>query len=180
MTGPILDIACAAGDFIAVKPEIIEGIDLDEDNLRRAREKGFRVKRIDIDKGEMSQLESNRYEGVMGGWIIEHLDYPLEFLKEVRRVLKPGGTAVMLTPNIPYELDNFWDDYTHKRPFTKKALKMIAYNAGFTDIKVSEDFRCLPGMGRLIRTFNISAELIGKIQRTFFIRGRSLILELKK
>lgn len=46
MRGPILDVACAAGDFIAVKPGIIEGIDIDEDNLRRAKEKGFNVKKL--------------------------------------------------------------------------------------------------------------------------------------
>lgn len=128
----------------------------------------------------MNQLESDKYEGIMASQVIEHLNHPLEFLKEIKRVLKPGGTAIVLTPNIPYSFDTFWDDYTHKRPFTRKALEMIAYDAGFTDIKISEDFRCLPGMGFLMRTFNLSPGLVAQLQRLFFIRGRSWILELKK
>lgn len=180
MNGPILDVACAAGDFIAVKPDIIEGIDIDEDNLRRAKEKGFMVRKIDIDKGEMSQLTSDTYEGVMASQIIEHLERPLEFLKEVRRVLKPGGRAVVLTPSMPHGLGAFWDDYTHKHPFTKRSLRMIAYDAGFIDMKISEDFRCLPGMGWLMRTFNLSPDTIGRLQRFFFVRGPSWILEVRK
>lgn len=180
MNGPILDVACAAGAFIAVKPDIIEGIDIDEENLRRSREKGYMVRHIDIDKGEMSQLPGDYYEGVMASQIIEHLEHPLEFLKEVRRVLKPDGMAVVLTPNIPYELKNFWDDYTHKQPFTRRALRMIAYDAGFTNIKISEDFRCGFGVGFLMRTLGLSPDTIGRMQRFCFFRGRSLILELKK
>jgi 2-polyprenyl-3-methyl-5-hydroxy-6-metoxy-1,4-benzoquinol methylase len=180
MKGPILDVGCAAGDFIAVNPKLIEGIDIDEDNLQRAMEKGFNVQKIDIDKGEMSRLPADHYEGVMASQIIEHLNHPLEFLKEIKRILKSGGIAVILTPNIPHDLKNFWHDYTHKHPFTKEALEMIAHDAGFTDITVTEDFLCLPGMGFLMRTFNFSPETIGKFQRMVFIRGRSSILIVKK
>ena len=180
MTGPILDVACAAGDFIAVKPDIVEGFDIDEDNLRRARQKGFKVRRIDIDNGEMSQLQNDMYEGVMASQVIEHLDHPKELLLQIKRILKPNGKAIILTPNFPHNADLFWDDYTHKRPFTRKALRMIAYDAGFSDVHISEDFRCMPGMGWLMRSFRISPDALGRMQRLVFIRGTSWILELKK
>ena len=179
--GPILDVACATGDFISVNPNIIEGIDIDEDSMRIARDRGYRVRKINVDNGEMRQLPENTYSGVMARQIIEHLHNPLEFLIEIKRVLKPGGLAVILTPNCPYMLQKyFWDDYTHKRPLTKKSLRMVAYDAGFRDIVVYEEFRPLFGMGFILRNLKISPRLLQKIQRIFFIRGLSLVMELKK
>ncbi len=179
--GPILDAGCAAGDFIAINPDIIEGFDIDEENLQKARAKNFKVRNIDINKGGMSLLENNRYQGILARHIIEHLDNPLDFLKEIRRILKPKGKAIILTPNCPYALNrSFWNDYTHKRPFTRETLAMIAYDAGFRHIKIYEDFRCLPGLGFLMRTFHLSPELVSGVERLFFIRGLSLILEAEK
>jgi SAM-dependent methyltransferase len=180
MHGPILDVACSVGHFIAVKPDIIEGIDKDEDSLGKARERGFKVQRIDIDAGEMSTLPADHYEGVMASQIIEHLQYPFEFMQEIHRVLKPGGLAVILTPNIPHMLPHFWDDHTHKHPFTGRALNMIARDAGFSEIKVQEDFRTMPLLGRLMRTFNLSPDIVARFQHFFGIRGTSLILEVRK
>jgi len=179
-SGPILDIGCATGNFIFLAPEIIEGIDIDEDALEIARNRGFRVNKIDVEK-EMNLLVGEKYEGVWAKQIIEHLNDPLNFLKEIRRILKVGGKAILYTPNCPYMLNkSFWDDYTHKRPFTKAALYMIAYDAGFRKIKIYEDFRCFPGVGRLMRLFHILPATVTKIQRIFFIRGLSLILSVEK
>src|SRR3990167_2957417 len=109
-TGPVLDIACSVGDFISVRPDIIEGIDIDDDALKKAKENGFNVMKIDIDKGEMSKLEADKYSGVLARQIIEHLYNPLEFVKEIRRILKKGGEAIILTPNCPYALNRAFYD----------------------------------------------------------------------
>ncbi|HEY4489338.1 MAG TPA: class I SAM-dependent methyltransferase [Candidatus Paceibacterota bacterium] len=178
--GPILDVACSVGHFIAIAPNQIEGIDKDEDSLRKARAQGFNVRRIDIDKGEMSTLPGGHYEGVYASQIIEHLAHPLSFMKEIHRVLTPGGRAVILTPNIPYMLPHFWDDYTHIRPFTKAALTMIARDAGFVDVNVREDFRTMPLLGRLMRAFSLPADAVARVQHVLGIRGTSLILLARK
>lgn len=180
MAGPILDIGCATGNFISVAPSIIEGIDVDDDCLRAAKKRGLNVRKIDLNK-EMHILESDKYEGIYAKHVIEHLQEPLNFLREIKRILKPGGKAIILTPNCPYMLDKgFWDDYTHIHPFTRRSLQMLAIDAGFDKIKIYEDFRCFLGLGRLMRLFNISPEGIRKIQRLFGFRGLSLILELTK
>jgi SAM-dependent methyltransferase len=178
--GPILDIGCAAGNFIALDPEIIEGIDIDEDDLKIAQGKGYKVSKINADT-EMRMLKSDSYNGVWAKQLLEHLNNPLDFLKEIKRILKPGGRAVLYTPNCPYLLNrSFWNDYTHKRPFTRFTLNMVAYDAGFRKIEIYEDFRCFPGLGRLMRLFHLSPAMVAKIQRLFFIRGLSLILVLEK
>lgn len=178
MAGPILDVGCATGNFMAVKPEIMEGVEIDETSCRLARERGFNVLQLDVET-QMIRLEDNRYQGIYAKHVIEHLVDPLNFLKELKRILRSGGKAVILTPNCPYMLNHgFFDDYTHRHPFTAKSLRMIAFDAGFTDTKIYEDFRCFPGLGKLMRLFHLSPRLIMTVQSFFGVRGLSLIMEL--
>ncbi|MDO8592377.1 MAG: class I SAM-dependent methyltransferase [bacterium] len=179
-SGPILDIGCSAGNFLAVAPEIIEGIDLDDEALEIALARGLKVKKVDIESG-MKNIENEYYAAIYAKHVLEHLDKPLEFLREIKRILKPGGRAIISTPNCPYMLNkNFWDDYTHKRPFTRQSLKMIAFDAGWFRIKIYEDFRCFPGLGKIMRWFSLSPKLVRDTQSFFGVNGLSLILELKK
>lgn len=178
--GPILDIGCATGNFIAVNPKKISGIEFDNDCLEKCYSRGFDVKKLNI-ANELDRLDSNYYNGVYAKQIIEHLEDPLYFLKHINRVLKKGGNAVILTPNCPYALNRFfWDDYTHVRPLTKISLKKLALDAGFKEFYIYMDFRSFTGVGFLIRKFNLSPRLISKIQNIFFIRGLTLVMELKK
>ncbi len=177
---PILDIGCATGNFIATHPGTIEGVEFDEDCLKICRERNLNVKKIDVSR-ELDQLSDNKYEGVYAKQIIEHLDRPLYFLKNINRILKHNGKAVILTPNCPYALSRFfWDDYTHVRPLTKVSLRRLALDAGFSKIKIYTDFRSFPGLGLLIRVFKLSPKTISKIQKVFFISGLTLILEVEK
>lgn len=178
--GPILDMGCATGNFIATHPDIIEGVEFDDDCLKICHDRGFKVRKINVEH-DLDQLSENYYSGIYAKQIIEHLEDPLSFMKQIRRILRAGGKAVLLTPNCPYALNKFfWDDYTHKRPLTKESLKRVALDAGFTEIKIYTDFRCFYGLGKLIRYFNLSAEFISKIQKLLFIKGLTLIIEVKK
>jgi SAM-dependent methyltransferase len=177
MKGPILDIGCATGNFIAVKPEIIEGVENDPDSYKIAKERGFNVFKLDVEK-EMDKLASAKYEGIYAKQIIEHLYDPLNFLKEIKRILKPRGKAVILTPNCPFMLDHFWGDYTHRRPLTRTSLTRICYDVGLKNIKIYEDFRCFPGLGRLMRAFHLKPEWVRAFQKILGIKGYALILEI--
>lgn len=180
IAGPILDIGCATGNFMATHPEMIEGAEIDQDSLKICQQRGLKVKQLDANK-EMPTLPGDYYNGVYAKQIIEHLDSPLNFLIEIRRILKPGGRAVVLTPNCPYALKKyFWQDPTHKHPLTREDLKNLALKAGFSQIKIEEDFRCFSGLGRLMRLFRISPETVRWIQKIMGIRGLSLILVLEK
>jgi len=178
--GPILDIGCSTGNFIATHPEIIEGIEIDQDALKICRERNLRVRALDADK-DLSSLPADYYNGVYAKQIIEHLESPADFLRQIKRILKSGGKAVILTPNCPYALKKFfWNDPTHKHPLTKQDLKNLAISAGFAKMKISEDFRCFPGLGRLMRLGHLSPCLVRRLQDIICWRGLSLILEVEK
>lgn len=180
MKGPILDVGCATGNFIATHPTQIEGVEYDPDCLEICRKRGLTVHELDVAE-ELGKLPENRYTGVYAKQVIEHLHDPLKFLREIRQALVPGGKLVALTPNCPYALSTFfWDDYTHVRPLTKVSLRRLALDAGFTDFKIYTDFRTFPGLGRLLRSGTVSPEWVSRIQRFFRIKSLTLILEAKK
>jgi SAM-dependent methyltransferase len=79
------------------------------------RLRGFEVTAADINPGQFraegvacARLDLNRplpfpdrdFDLVLAVEILEHLESPRAFLREVSRVLRPGGLAVVSTPNI--------------------------------------------------------------------------------
>lgn len=176
---PILDIGCATGNFVATHPDIIEGIDIDPDSLKIAKERGLKVKHLDAK--DLGLLSGEYYGGVFAKQVIEHLDNPLDFMKNIYRILKPGGKAVILTPNCPWALKIFfWDDYSHRRPLTKISLAMLAMDAGFSKHKIVMEFRSFLGLGFLFRKFRLNPNAVAKIQNFFGIKSLAIILIAEK
>ena len=64
-------------------------------------------------------------------------------MKEAYRCLKPGGLLLSLVPDWEIEYKIFFDDYTHRTPFTKIALRDIYNIFGFEKVEVFK-FRQLP------------------------------------
>lgn len=68
-------------------------------------------------------LESNSYDVIVSFQVIEHIKNDKLFLEEIYRVLKPGGTAILTTPNIKKTLTrNPW----HVREYTAQELTDLA------------------------------------------------------
>ena len=49
-------------------------------------------------KSGLDQLETSSVDVAISNHALEHVDSPLEILKEIHRVLKPGGKAVFVVP----------------------------------------------------------------------------------
>jgi len=64
-------------------------------------------------------FEDNSFDSIVTFQVIEHVKDDEGFIKEIHRVLKPGGTALITTPNIKMTLSrNPW----HKREYTADEL----------------------------------------------------------
>ncbi|HKN18533.1 MAG TPA: methyltransferase domain-containing protein, partial [Dissulfurispiraceae bacterium] len=96
-----------------------------------------------------------RFDLVFANQIVEHLIYPLDMVKRLSHLLKPGGRLVMTTPNWRYlknSLPRFSDltdvsQYHHLQfsadadghffAYTGEELKNMFAEAGFSQIRVS-------------------------------------------
>lgn len=74
---------------------------------------------------------------------LEHFYYPERFMKEALRVLKPGGLVLNLVPDWEANYRKYFDDYTHRTPFTTVSLRDIQLIHGFEHVEVIK-FRQLP------------------------------------
>lgn len=99
----ILDVGCAAGVFayrIAPRVSKVVAIDTLETSIEIARD-FFSLPNIDFIVGDLFQMKfpSNSFDCVLFLETIEHVQNPVSFLKEFHRILKPGGSLIISTPN---------------------------------------------------------------------------------
>ena len=101
--GKILDIGCGDGCItkIITKEKKLEpyGIEIVESNISKARKRGIKVMKCDLQREELP-FEKSSFDIVYAGEILEHLAVPEELVEEVRRVLKRDGIFIVTVPNI--------------------------------------------------------------------------------
>lgn len=81
------------------------------------------VDAIMLDDMTESKLPGTAFDCVVAVEVLEHVDRDRDFLRQVHRVLRPGGMFLMTTPNgdtipIPHNPD-------HKRHYTKSVLESM-------------------------------------------------------
>jgi len=133
----VLDIGCGRGDFLRARPRGMEatGVDIIEAEVAALRSEGLHVV-----QGDLLELpfEDNSFDGVYISHVVEHLDRNelRRALDEIRRVLRDGGIAVVRTPDFAKSYKDFYSDYTHVRPLTKKGLYRLLSDNGFRSVVV--------------------------------------------
>ena len=74
------------------------GFDISRKSLKDAKNKGINTILYDLNKE--FPLKANSFDVIVSDQVIEHLTNAEAFIKEVYRVLKPGGYAVVSTENL--------------------------------------------------------------------------------
>jgi cyclopropane fatty-acyl-phospholipid synthase-like methyltransferase len=99
----ILDLGCAAGaltHFFSERGATVIGIDSEPKAIERARQLFPDLQFEQADVARLPQADQSIDKAVAGD-LVEHLDEPTlnAMLRELRRVLVPGGTLSIYTPN---------------------------------------------------------------------------------
>jgi len=99
--GRLLDIGCGSGAFLAKMRELgwnVTGVEFDRKTVKVAREHFG----LNIYEGTLEEADffENEFDVLTMNHVIEHFYDPITTLKEVYRILKPGGKLVIITPNI--------------------------------------------------------------------------------
>ena len=77
-----------------INPDIV-GLDLDEEGVEALKKRGYNAVCGDVHVVDLNK----KFDTIIAGEIIEHLDNPGQFLCNMFRHLKPGGRLVVSTPN---------------------------------------------------------------------------------
>lgn len=113
----ILDVPCGRGFYLNMiryvsKCKLI-GVDLDWDVLKKAQRNVGHLPDIVLNHASIYDLPypDNTFDAAILSEVLEHLDYDVDGLREVYRVLKPGGVLAVTVPNANYP---FWWDPINK------------------------------------------------------------------
>jgi 2-polyprenyl-3-methyl-5-hydroxy-6-metoxy-1,4-benzoquinol methylase len=96
----LLDVGCGNGGFLITAQQLgweAWGIEPDRDAVTAARAAGLRVEHGGL---PTTDLPDAHFDVVTMNHVLEHLHDPVSALREVRRVLKPGGMLWLATPNL--------------------------------------------------------------------------------
>ncbi|MBX2964248.1 MAG: class I SAM-dependent methyltransferase [Cyclobacteriaceae bacterium] len=124
--GNVLEIGCGEGRGIALlKPNTtgFTAVDKIDDALKALRQKFPDARFMAMNLPPLHGLQDNAYDCVISFQVIEHIQDDRFFLKEINRVLKPGGIALITTPNKKLSLSrNPW----HIREYFAEELQRLA------------------------------------------------------
>jgi 2-polyprenyl-3-methyl-5-hydroxy-6-metoxy-1,4-benzoquinol methylase len=124
--GDLLEVGCGEGrgiDWLLPKIKSYSAIDKIASVIETLKAKYPAGKFYSGNIPPFSVFEDNSFDSIISFQVIEHIEDDALFLKEIYRVLKPGGMAYLTTPNRPLSLSrNPW----HIREYTAQELTDLA------------------------------------------------------
>ena len=129
-TPRILDVGCGTGGNLKLLSQFgnAEGVDISADALAFCRERGLEVK---AGAAEDLPYEDATFDLVTALDVVEHLDDDVAGLREMRRVLRPGGRLLIFVPAFMW-LWGVQDDISHhRRRYRLPELRGALNEAGF-------------------------------------------------
>jgi SAM-dependent methyltransferase len=136
----VLDIGCGSG-WLAEHFEHYTGVDSMPEAAIAAAAKGRNVLQADVD--QPLPFDDASFDGVILKDVLEHVRDPVAVVREARRVVRPDGRIFASSPDAQRWV---WDDYTHRRPFTRKSFRLLFADNGFEVEQVGYE-SVLPGTG---------------------------------
>jgi SAM-dependent methyltransferase len=100
-TGPVLDVASGSGALLARLRDLgyagLHAIELDREKFRLP---DINPRPLDLNKDFAPAFGDQRFNLITAIEIIEHLDDPRHFLRQLRQLLADDGHLILSTPNI--------------------------------------------------------------------------------
>ncbi len=182
----VLDLGCGTGRYLEHFSEDSIGLDASYESIDIIKRKG--LKAIFGDLNEEIDFENNSFDLIFCSHVLEHVDSPINLLRECNRLLKEEGMIFVTVPNetnLPNSIgldDYFGNHPEHIHSFSIKNLKVLLHKTGFEIERIYIDtylmkkiFNISPVMGshflniiqkipkKMILPFSDEFMLVGKI-----------------
>ena len=129
----LLEVGCGGGYFSSLLQREgwnVTSADIHPTAARFAHEQGV-PKALAFDASGPWPLANNTANAFIMLDVLEHLEHPIDALKEAYRILTPGGIGILTVPAYQF-LFSAWDEYNHHyRRYTTNSMKKSALEAGF-------------------------------------------------
>lgn len=125
--GDVLEVGCGEGRGVQTligRSKTFTAVDKIQPVIETLQKRFPTGRFMSMNIPPLSSLTDNAYDVVVSFQVIEHIRNDSLFLKEIHRVLKPGGTALVTTPNRKMSLSrNPW----HIREYLPSELETLAH-----------------------------------------------------
>jgi SAM-dependent methyltransferase len=151
---------------------------------KRLRAGGYHVKCIEPDSLQRERLEDQGFDTcasitsvpddslsfIFSLNVFEHIEHDTDAIREVRQKLKPGGALLIYVPAFECLWTNLDEKLCHHRRYTKKTLRRLVEQEGFT-IEHVRYADCLGFIAALVfRVLNRSASTVTATAISFYDR----------
>lgn len=208
----ILDVGCGDGYYLHLLSKLgiklkLTGTDFDPNALASAKRnlKGKNIKLFQADLMKKLPFENSSFDKVVMSEVTEHLPNDVKGLKEIKRILRPGGVLVLTVPNANYPI--LWDPVNwilehlfgthiktgfwagiwnqHIRLYKPEKIKKVVEKAGYKIETVKAlTWWCLPFnhnllhfMARILYGGGFSAEVANSVSKFEGGRQRPVIID---
>ena len=142
----IVELACGHGSLLYWLKmqgyQQVLGIDSSQEQLNLALEVGYPLENADAIEW-LSRTSNDNVDLVLGIDLVEHLskDNFMEMLKEVHRVLLPGGILALRYPNgdSPFVGLNLFNDITHVWTYTTNCMNTLSLMHGYSSVSFTDE-----------------------------------------
>ncbi|HSB67763.1 MAG TPA: class I SAM-dependent methyltransferase [Candidatus Methylomirabilis sp.] len=151
--GLLLDIGCGRGGFLQAMQGLgwqVLGVEGDPEAAALARRSGLPVHATSF---EEAKIPSDAVDHITMNHVIEHVYDPLAVMAKCHRILKPGGSVVLYTPNTRSlghrRFRGHWrplEAPRHLHCFSPATLRALLARSGFRHIKLWTSPRLAPGI----------------------------------
>ncbi len=132
-SGTTLDLGAGFCHFInTIESSVKIAVDINAAQLARYAGPGVRC--LSIDGADLAQLPSGSIDTVFASNVYEHFpsrESVAASLAEIRRILKPGGRAIVMQPNFRYCMKRYFDFFDHRLAFTHDGMVEGLEMSGF-------------------------------------------------
>ncbi|MCD6386620.1 class I SAM-dependent methyltransferase [Candidatus Sumerlaeota bacterium] len=141
LAGRIVDLGCGnceLAQYLAkTYRQSVIGIDISDDTIPKGRHSNLDLRCICRDARHLDFIKEAGMDAVVMKFALHEMKYPQKILREAYRVLRPGGTILI----VEFPKNSLAQRLWNENYFTPKQLGNMLKKAGFCEVKVRLPYR---------------------------------------